>query len=103
MPRLRTYFARQTELPDVSNYAGDAQPFASGSEGHTDSDFFPVGAAAASLATAYLKSLLYGVSSRDPRTIAASCALLIVVALAASWLPARRAISVDPMQGLRNE
>jgi len=62
-----------------------------------------LGVAGALLATRYLKSLLYGVTPHDPITLAAGCAVLIAVALAAAWLPARRAVAVDPMAALRNE
>src|SRR5205814_1827028 len=48
-------------------------------------------------------SLLYGVNANDLPTILASAALLIVVALGASWIPARRAAGVDPMRALRHE
>jgi len=48
-------------------------------------------------------SLLYGVQAHDALTFAAVPALLIAIALAACWIPARRAASVDPMQALREE
>ena len=50
-----------------------------------------------------LRSLLYGVSPRDPATFAAIALLLSAVALLASWLPARRAAAVDPLIALRCE
>jgi predicted permease len=50
-----------------------------------------------------LSSQLYDVSSRDPLTYAAVAALLGIVALAATYLPARRALRVDPMISLRSE
>jgi putative ABC transport system permease protein len=53
--------------------------------------------------TRVLGSLLYGVSARDPLTFVAIPALLAAVALAATWMPARRAARVDPMLAIRNE
>ena len=48
-------------------------------------------------------SMLYGLKAWDPATLVASAGLLIGVALAASWIPARRAAGVDPMRALRHE
>ena len=48
-------------------------------------------------------SLLYGLKSSDPVTIAAAVLVLFAVAMAASWLPARRASQVDPIVALRYE
>jgi len=53
--------------------------------------------------TRLLSSLLYGVRPTDPLTFAAVCCLLLLVGLAASWLPARRASRVDPVGSLRWE
>jgi putative ABC transport system permease protein len=50
-----------------------------------------------------LTSQLYGVSARDPVTYVAVALLLGGVALAASYVPARRATRVDPMSSLRSE
>ena len=53
--------------------------------------------------TRLLKTLLFGVSATDPLTFIVIAALLIIVALLACWIPARRAASVDPLVSLRVE
>jgi predicted permease len=53
--------------------------------------------------TRLMASQLFGVSAYDPLTFAAVAILLIVVAVAACYIPARRAIRVDPMIALRHE
>jgi predicted permease len=53
--------------------------------------------------TRYLKSLLYGVTPHDPITLAVGFALVIVVALGAAYLPARRAVDQDPIATLRTD
>ncbi len=60
-----------------------------------------IGIPAALALTRVIRALLYGVSPTDPLTFGAVALLLVVIALLASWLPARRAAQVDPMVALR--
>jgi ABC-type antimicrobial peptide transport system permease subunit len=61
------------------------------------------GLGAALLLTRLVKSLLYGLEPADPTSFAGGAILLVAVALAASWIPARRAAGVQPMEALRHE
>jgi putative ABC transport system permease protein len=63
----------------------------------------PSGLAAALTLTRVLKNQLFEVSATDPAILALIALLLVVVTLIASYIPARRATKVDPLQALRHE
>ena len=62
-----------------------------------------VGLAASYPLTGLMTSLLYGVKGTDPRIFAAASALLALTVLFASWWPARKAASIEPVAALREE
>jgi len=62
-----------------------------------------VGIVVGLLLTRAIRGVLYGVSAYDPVSFAGSAIALILVALAASFFPARRATRVDPIVALRYE
>jgi putative ABC transport system permease protein len=62
-----------------------------------------IGVIASLLVTRFVKSMLFGIAPSDPAVLLGATVLLLFVAIAASWLPARRAASVQPMEALRRE
>jgi predicted permease len=62
-----------------------------------------IGAVLALLTAKAAGSLLFGLSARDPGTLALAIAILAAIALAASYLPALRAARLDPLEALREE
>jgi ABC-type antimicrobial peptide transport system permease subunit len=62
-----------------------------------------VGLPAALAASCVLGSLVSGTAAADPWTYAATAVVLVGTALAASYIPARRAADLDPVQALRSE
>jgi putative ABC transport system permease protein len=61
-----------------------------------------LGALASLMASRLLESMLFGVTPRDPITFGVVTALLVVVAVGASYIPARRATRIDPLEALRS-
>jgi ABC-type antimicrobial peptide transport system permease subunit len=62
-----------------------------------------VGFATAFAGGEFFAQILYGISAYDPLTYLCALALMAVVAFVACWVPARRAIKVDPLMALRTE
>jgi hypothetical protein len=60
-----------------------------------------LGLAGALLLTRFLQAALFEVSAHDPLTFGAVSVILLVITLAAAWLPARRAAHIDPLEAMR--
>lgn len=61
------------------------------------------GAAGAIGLTRFMKSLLYGIDPADSAALLAACSLLVLVTIAACYIPARRATKIEPLEALRYE
>jgi len=61
------------------------------------------GVGAAFLVSQFAKSMLFGIAPYDPVTLWGAVSLLLIVALGASWIPARRAAKVQPIDALRRD
>ncbi len=62
-----------------------------------------IGIAMSVVVTRWMSTALFEVEPGDPATLGVVSALLLLVALAACWLPARRAAAIDPVEALRAE
>jgi putative ABC transport system permease protein len=62
-----------------------------------------IGVMGALALTQVLSTLLFGVSARDPLTFIIVPGALLIVSVAACWIPARRAMHVEPVLALRGE
>jgi ABC-type antimicrobial peptide transport system permease subunit len=60
-----------------------------------------IGMIAAVASSRFARTLLFGVAPQDPVTLVTAVVVLLLVVLAASWLPARRASLIDPSRAMR--
>jgi ABC-type antimicrobial peptide transport system permease subunit len=60
-----------------------------------------VGAVGVAAVSGLARSVLFGIAPQDPLTLATTAAVLLAAVLAASWLPARRAASINPVSAMR--
>ena len=65
--------------------------------------FASIGLAGSALLTGTLKTMLYEVSPIDPVVLGATSITVLLVTMLASYVPARRALRVDPMVALRSD
>jgi hypothetical protein len=79
------------------DYRGGCSSFRSAATG------LALGLAGAVAATRLLSTMLFAVKPTDPLTYASVIALLALVSLAATWIPAHRAMRLDPLAALRQE
>jgi putative ABC transport system permease protein len=83
--------------------AGDVQRLVMGQAARLTAGGIALGLAGAFVLTRFMANMLYGVKPTDADTFVLMAALLGAVALAASYLPSRRATGVDPAVALRHE
>ncbi len=62
-----------------------------------------IGVVTAALLSRYVRTMLFGVTPGDPATFVGAVVAMMLVALLAGWIPARRASRLDPMAALRHE
>jgi ABC-type antimicrobial peptide transport system permease subunit len=62
-----------------------------------------IGVIGAAVLTRSMESVLFGIEPADPLTFAEVVAVLLATAALASWLPARRALAIDPVTALRSD
>jgi ABC-type antimicrobial peptide transport system permease subunit len=62
-----------------------------------------IGLAGAVVVAHQMRAMVFGIGTLDPLSYLAACAMLVAAALAACVIPARRAVSLDPVVALRSE
>jgi predicted permease len=62
-----------------------------------------IGATAAAILSRYVRAILFGITPADPATFCGAVAMMMLVALLAGWIPARKASRLDPIAALRHE